>query len=153
MPEVILEGEEVIGEVGTPEGPTPALHPGGGVVMTKQSELADADINLIIERNLRTGMPLFGPGHVPRYGDFSGVESYHEHVNRLMAAEEDFASLPPAVRDLAQNDLGRFMELVQNPAMVEKMLELGLDASAIPGSSLSEEPGATESASGAGTVE
>ena len=69
----------------------------------------------------------------PRYGDFSGLESYHDAVNRLAQAEDDFLALPATIRSFCDNDPGLFLEYMNDPehrAYIEQ--ELGLPEEAAP---------------------
>ncbi len=103
----------------------------GGRQMTKQSEGDACNINLMLARWLKSGVVKI-TGQRPQYGDFSNVDAYHAAVNRLQAADDEFMRIPAAVRKRAENDVGKFLELVLDQANRDELMELGLDASYFP---------------------
>jgi len=105
--------------------------PEGGRVMTKQSEADACNINLMLARWLKTGVVKI-TGQRPMYGDFANVDEYHAMVNRLQAAEAEFMRIPAKVRKRADNDVGKFVELVMDVDNRDELLELGLDESYFP---------------------
>lgn len=123
-------------------------HRGGGVSRTKQSDAAMTDINAIMKRYVAHGVIPPTAGRRPRYGDFTGATSFHEALGRVMEAEREFAALPAAVRDLCDNDPGKFLEMLQVDELREDLLEAGLDPLRVPVlEPVAPEPGA----SGAGS--
>lgn len=107
------------------------VHPEGGALMTKQSMAAETDINQIVARHVAHGAPFFEDGRAT-YGDFTGVDSYHEALNSLNRAQDDFAKLPASIRDHVGNDPGEFLEMVFNPARRQELVDLGLVEAAVP---------------------
>lgn len=65
---------------------------------TKQSELADSDINNIMSRYALTGVAPSPHRGKPLYGDFSDLEDYQASLNKVISAEERFNSLPVELR-------------------------------------------------------
>lgn len=92
---------------------------------TVQSGKDDADINVIVKRFGLTGQ--IKPNNVqPFYGDFSGVDSYHEAQNMLVAAKQAFAELPSHVRERFANDPGNLIRFVSDDKNLEEARKLGL---------------------------
>lgn len=106
-------------------------HPTGGPLMTKQSMAAETDINAIVSRHIAFEAPFFEDGSA-RYGDFTSSLSYHEAMNRVLEAQQQFDMLPAQIRDHCENDPGKFLELVMDPARRDELVKLGLVAEAIP---------------------
>lgn len=106
------------------------VHPKGGELMTKHSMALDTDVNQIVKRHIQFGMPL--PVGEAKYGDFSGTTDYHDALNRVFEAREQFEALPAAVRDACRNDPGVFLEKVASPEGREELGKLGLDAGRVP---------------------
>lgn len=106
-------------------------HPEGGRVMVKQSDQGDADINVIVRRARQAGMlpPMQG---TPRYGDFTGNGSFHDVLNQVHEAQEQFMLLPAAVRQACQNDVGVFLEKVHTDEGLLELAKLGLAEVSVP---------------------
>lgn len=74
----------------------------------------EADINTIVKRFGLTGQ--FPVGLIsPVYGDFSGLNSYHEAANAIAQANETFDELPAEIRNRFMNDPGQFVDFAVNP--------------------------------------
>jgi len=100
-------------------------HPEGGRVMTKAAEQESSDINVIMRRWKVSGVaPVTGQS--PRYGDFASGLEYHEAMNRVRQASEDFDALPSDVRSHVRNDPGEFLDMVFDPERVDELVQLGL---------------------------
>ena len=107
------------------------LHPGGGAVRTKQADLKASDINGIVSRWLKTGVPPEGSG-VARYGDFRNADDYLSCLLRVQEAEREFLKLPALVRRHVDNDPGKFLEMVFDPDRRPELEELGLVEAQVP---------------------
>lgn len=105
--------------------------PEGGESRTKKADAKSADLNVMVQRWLRTGIPPASSG-VCRYGDFSNADDYLACVLRINEAREEFLRLPAQVRKRCDNNPGRFLELVLNPETRGELLELGLREQALP---------------------
>ena len=103
-------------------------HPVGDVSLTRQADAKDADIKNIVTRWKETGV-VMGARGTPSFGDFSGQVDYHEALTRVKTAEADFYDLPAKVRTLAENDPGKFLEMVRDPDQVDELVEAGLPES------------------------
>lgn len=94
--------------------------------LTKQAMKEDTDINNIMKKYAKTGIMTHLAKHQGSYGDFTGVRDYHTALNKMIEADKSFASLPSGVRSKFNNDAGKFMDFVHDPANAEEMVEMGL---------------------------
>lgn len=93
---------------------------------TKQSELADSDINNIMARYATTGvLPQMRDPSQAMYGDFSEVEDYQTSLAKVMAAEERFNSLPSELRRKFDYNPQNMIDFIQNPENREECIKLG----------------------------
>lgn len=92
----------------------------------QQSDYDRSDINLIVERFIRTGVLESVRQTQGQYGDFSEVSDYASCLRQLQQAEESFMSLPATVRKKFDNDPGQFLEFVGDPANLPEMAKMGL---------------------------
>jgi hypothetical protein len=101
--------------------------------LTKQSFRDECDINALMRRwsasgdlsNVLRSFELEN-GFRASYGDYTGVQSYHESLNRVLAAENAFMQLPSSLRERFRNDPGEFLAFVQDPANERELQTLGL---------------------------
>lgn len=94
--------------------------------VTKQSDLKDCDINLIMKRFEKTGtLPnlIAKNGH---YGDFSNVPDYQEAVQIVAHANEQFLNLDAHVRNRFDNDPAKFLAFATDPKNEDEMYKMGL---------------------------
>lgn len=98
--------------------------------LTKQSFRKECDINYIMKKfqqqygvDLMTVHPRALGGH---FGDFSEVLDYRSAIEQVRKAEAGFMELPAQLREKFDNDPGRFLEFVQNPANLNELVNLGL---------------------------
>lgn len=105
----------------------------GDTSLTRQSMAADTDVNAILARHIRSGIPLPAAGTRPfSYGDFTGFGDYHEAMSLVVDAQRQFGQLPAHIRDYCDNDPGKFLELVYDPDRVGELEQLGLVAEQKP---------------------
>lgn len=94
--------------------------------MTDQSQAKDCDVNVIMDRFMKTGqLPAMIQGN-PEYGDFSDPVEYQEALNRVRHAEEQFAALNAKIRGRFDNDPAQFLAFATDPKNGEEMVKLGL---------------------------
>lgn len=95
--------------------------------LAKQEYKEECDINTIIER---FGLAYQTPAgtRMPQYGDFTGLESYHDAMNAIAQAGESFDLLPATLRARFQNDPGQFVDFCLNDANRDEAIKLGLVA-------------------------
>lgn len=93
--------------------------------LTQQNFADEVDINNIIERWTRTGVPPTNPS-IPRYGDFSTVQDFHTSMNIVISAQEHFSSLDARTRSRFGNDPVLLLEFLSNPENKDEAIKLGL---------------------------
>lgn len=111
-----------------------AVHPPqGGETRCKPHEGWETDINAIVSKYMKTGRFDHVNPMQPRYGDFSEMESLKDAMDRVDLAWSQFESLPPDVRDLAEGNPAKLLELLADEQGCFDLQEAGLEfASAIP---------------------
>jgi len=92
---------------------------------TQQHFKDECDINNILRQFNITGM-LPEQAVSPRYGDFSGIMDYHSALNQVIAAEDEFMSLPATLRARFENDPAQLIEFLDNPENKNEAIKLGL---------------------------
>lgn len=100
-------------------------------VRTEQRYLQECDINTLMAKYVRTGALPEGI-RVGQYGDFSTATSFFDAQMLLQTAEAQFMSLPAKVRAHFDNDPGKLLAFVHNPANRAAAQDLGLLASEGP---------------------
>lgn len=100
-------------------------HPGGGKLITKQSDGDGTDINDIMHRYIVHGDTPPGMGTL-KYGDFTNVDGYHAALNKINEAQKQFERLPAFVKRHVDHDPGKFLEMVFDPDRRGELEELGL---------------------------
>lgn len=93
---------------------------------TKQSFRQESDINVIMSRFEKTGLLTHVNQYNGQYGDFTGLPEYQEAMNKVVSANEMFASLPAKIRDRFANDPAKFLSFVGDPANAAEAKALGL---------------------------
>ncbi|WNK14899.1 MAG: internal scaffolding protein [Microvirus sp.] len=94
--------------------------------VTKQADLKDCDINLIMRRYEKTG---YLPDLIVkdgRYGDFSEVPDYQEACNIVKHADEQFQALDVEIRNRFSNDPAKFLAFVTDPKNIDEIDKMGL---------------------------
>lgn len=94
--------------------------------ITKQEFADDCDVNKIIARCVKSGLPLPSAVAQPLYADVSEIGSYADCVRRVNSAEESFMQLPAAIRTRFDNDPGTLLAFLADPASVPEAIKLGL---------------------------
>jgi phage internal scaffolding protein len=95
--------------------------------LTKQAFKKECDINALMARWQRTGVLEHVKEFQGVYGDYTGVMSYQESLDRVLAADAAFMSLPSSVREKFGNDPHQFIEFMQDPNKAEERREMGLE--------------------------
>lgn len=93
--------------------------------LTVQSDMEDADINVIVRRFGVTG-EFIGGVRVPSYADYDEVFDFRSAQQALLDARDSFMELPAQVRARFNNDPQSFLEFVVDPANVDEAVALGL---------------------------
>lgn len=102
------------------------------------SQAAECDINNIVAKFIRTGV-LPGVNAAQVFADVSDALSYHEAMDIVLNAENQFMSLDAKTRQRFGNDPAQFMDFVHDPQNEAEMIKLGL-AKAKPSPTGSEVP-------------
>jgi len=92
---------------------------------TQQHFKDETDINNILRQFNVTGV-LPQKALTPRYGDFTGIGDYHTALNRVIAAEGEFMTLPAALRARFDNDPQELINFLDNPENLNEAIKLGL---------------------------
>jgi len=103
-----------------------ALDFSGGVSRTKQADKKSADVNEIMRKYREKGILPVLPNATPRYGDFTGASDFHTMMQRVVAARQDFDSLPSDLRKRFGNDPGQLLDFLANPDNNAEAIKLGL---------------------------
>lgn len=92
---------------------------------TQQSFAEEVNINTIVRRFGLTGTV---PANlrVPLADEFVDIVDYHSAMNMIKKADEAFMSVPADLRSKFDNDAGRFVDFVSDPANLEEVRSLGL---------------------------
>jgi phage internal scaffolding protein len=93
--------------------------------LAQQHHREECDINTIMERFGQTGQ-LPQTSLQPSYGDFSGVVDYHTALNAIIAAEEQFDTLPAQMRARFDNDPAKLIDFLENDNNQDEAIALGL---------------------------
>ena len=95
------------------------------VTRTAQAHRGSTNINSIMKRFRKTGeLPI--NERDPKYGDFTSFQDYHDTVQKLIDAENDFNQLPAETRKRFANDPGEIIAFLQNPENMAEAIEIGL---------------------------
>lgn len=97
-----------------------------GESFVQQADFEKADINHILDRFVRTGILESVSRTQGSYGDFSDITDFHSALLQVEHAKESFMTLPATLRERFENDPGRFLDFVSNPANEAEMASLGL---------------------------
>lgn len=95
-----------------------------GASKTRQSDLESTDINKIVDRFTRAGLPL--PTGEGRFLDVSELPDYRGALEQVQRATDYFMSLPAKSRAMFDNDPGVFLDRVNDPSQLALLVEAGV---------------------------
>jgi phage internal scaffolding protein len=95
------------------------------MTLTQQHPKDECDINNILRQFNLTGILPESPLS-PRYGDFTGIGDYHTALNQVIAAEDEFMSLPADLRARFENDPAQLIEFLDKVENKDEAIKLGL---------------------------
>lgn len=98
----------------------------GDVPLTKQEFASDCDVNVIIARCLKNGLPLPSVTAAPLYADVSEIGSYADCVRRVKSAEVAFMNLPAELRTKFDNSPSNLIAFLSDRRNLPAAIELGL---------------------------
>lgn len=94
--------------------------------LTQQEFRDECDINNIMQKYRETGDLPNLINNQPQYADFSTPLDFHDAMEVVAKAKEQFAALDAHTREKFDNDPGRFLEFATNEKNAEEMAEMGL---------------------------
>ncbi|WNK13539.1 MAG: internal scaffolding protein [Microvirus sp.] len=99
---------------------------------TKQEFKDDCDINTLMAKYLRTGQMDHVNQMLPQFHDVSDID-FQAAQNLIADAATLFEGIPSAIRNRFDNDPGKLLDWVHNPANAKEASDLGfLDLSKCP---------------------
>jgi len=96
-----------------------------GETRTKQSAQAETDINNIMARYIKTGHISWVNRQTPTYGISDG-QTFHEAMNIVIEAQENFSELPAHIRKRFGNDPEQFLDFVTDENNKDEATRLGM---------------------------
>lgn len=96
-----------------------------GESRVERSHQERQNINCIMRRLRKGGQVPFAVGEAS-YGDFTSYGDFHSCLNRVVAAQSDFMSIPSEVRRRFGNDVGRMLDFVGDAENAVEARKLGL---------------------------
>jgi phage internal scaffolding protein len=93
--------------------------------LTQQHFKDETDINNILRQFNVTGLLPEAPLS-PRYGDFTGIGDYHSALNAVIAAEDEFMTLPAELRARFENDPAQLIDFLSDENNRSEAEKLGL---------------------------
>lgn len=90
-----------------------------------QSARDETDINTIVKRFGLTG-ELPGDVDMPLSGDYTGIGDFHDAMNVVRQAQEEFLRVPADIRARFQNDPQLFSDFFHDPVNQDEAIRLGL---------------------------
>lgn len=110
--------------------------------LAEQSHKDDCDINVIVNRMIRTGVqdPFIARPGEGVYGDFTQWQDYQDNLNLVIKAQEAFDSLDANIRKRFENDPVQLMEFLADEKNRPEAESLGLVAPKPLKAPLIEEP-------------
>lgn len=104
-----------------------------GESRTQQHMKDESDINIIVEKHLKTGRRREAQNNrQPMYGDFTSVD-YMEMRNAIVDIDQEFAGLPSRIRSRFNNDPHQLIRFVEKPENLQESINLGLLPNPNPG--------------------
>lgn len=96
-----------------------------GETLTQQQFKEDCDVNLIMEKYMKTGMM---PQSVAPLleGDFSNLPSYAEALQTVIDAQDMFMEIPAKIRQRFDNNPQELMNFLADESNTEEAIKLGL---------------------------
>ena len=93
--------------------------------MCQQHFKADADVNRIIDRYVKTGFLPTSP-IPPLYADVSSLGDYQSLIDNIRRSHELFDELPSELRKRFGNDPGQLIDFINDPDNLDEAVKLGL---------------------------
>lgn len=97
-----------------------------GQSLTKQEFAKESDINVMMDRALKTGQMPVGAPDKWVFADVSNVGTFQDMLSRVDLARASFAALPAKVRSRFQNNPVALIEFLQDRSNYDEAVKLGL---------------------------
>jgi phage internal scaffolding protein len=95
--------------------------------ITQQHLENETNINAIMARALKTGaMPAARHSAEAMFGDFSSGDDYQTMLNKVIALESSFDSLPSDIRNRFRNNPAMLLDFLSDENNRDEAIELGL---------------------------
>lgn len=94
--------------------------------LTRQEFAKEGDVNEIMRKYSAGLAPLPTGNRSPMFGDFSSGLDYQACLDKLIAAQDAFESLPSRVRDRFGNDPARLLDFLADEDNRDEAVKLGL---------------------------
>lgn len=124
---------EVVGQIWSSRPPRVYVDPGIDCQdnpltpsQTRQSDAESCDINRIMAKYMRDGMFDWANRFEGQFGDVSDVGTFQEATQIILKAEQMFGALSSEIRTKFDNDPGKFLNFVSDPANEDEMRSLGI---------------------------
>lgn len=91
------------------------------------SQAAASDISTIVAQYKKNGTMPAVTLRTPLYGDFRGPEDLHEMREKVFDAQDRFLEFPAEVRDLCNNDMVQFLQLMETEEGQAELINAGLE--------------------------
>lgn len=98
----------------------------GDESMVLQQFAEEVDINTIMDKYQQTGLFTHVAQYAGQYGDFSVSPDYKTALEKIMAADEMFSTLPAKLRDRFHNDPAEFIEFATDEKNIDALRDMGL---------------------------
>lgn len=105
---------------------------GDEVSLTRQADAKDCDVNVILDRFMKTGEMPWNGGKEAIYADVSDAGTFQEALQIVADAQTAFMGLDAKIRARFQNDPAQFLEFMENPDNYKEGVELGIYAKEEP---------------------
>lgn len=98
----------------------------GETTRTQQHMAQQCNVNNIMKKYGERQILAHYSQYQGNYDDFTVLPSFHEAMQKMKDAEAMFMTIPAEIRELFQNDPGKFVEFATDPENLDEMRELGL---------------------------
>ena len=99
--------------------------------LTEQHHKDSVKMQNILKQYAQGIMPS-GAINPPEYGDYTDIPDYHAAQNFIADTNSMFEQIPSKIRAQFDNDAGKYLEFISDPANKDAMDQLGIDTSHIP---------------------
>jgi len=94
--------------------------------LTQQQFKDDCDVNVIMDRFLKTGEVTHLNSNPGVYADLTGIGDYTDMLMRVKAAESAFSQLPHQIKTKFEQDPSKLIAYLEDPKNLEESYALGL---------------------------